>query len=920
MRIHGISLRNFRGVEAVDVPFEVDGVTIVEGRNEIGKSTLADAFDLLLNVKDSSTKGAVRDAKPIGRDVGPFVEADLSVGQYRMTYRKQWIRGKKTELHISAPAPEQLTGDQAHERMAEILEEETDTSLFSALRYHQGKEISQAEVGDSSTLAAALDAASGGSGSGGGDGADALFAKVEAERLKYVTKTGQPIGERKNKVEQLGNLSEKVSEIESELHGLEEAVNRHRQIDGELEELEVKSEELGVRIKQEQEVVQAVETVERTVETARQAKESAAAALQVAESLLSVRKSLVNSAEEAARHQASLEKEISAAAPGLESAMQAAKEAAAARDKAQKELESAEEGAAEARKLVELLDLRLDRDQLKERNERVIVAGKTIDDAERFLARCTVDDELLKKINKATERLAVALAQAEADNPRLKVEALAEAVHVDLSGKKVDVTKDSPLEETVSSEVSVSINDVARVTVARQRVDGDADEELKRASEEQEALLKTAGASSPEEAGELVRERAKHEADRDNAVKRRDDDLRDLEPAALAAKVERAEERLEQLESEFKSDGLGETTLEAARSALEEAEAKVAPAKDAFQDLQTSVDGSESKLRVLQDSNIQQQTQLTTAQQDVERISSELDEARKSAADTQLAEAVAKATELAAKSSEDLDAAELELKDGDPDSARAVLKNSLELKDDLTGMIHDREMEKVQIATELEIGGRNGLADRLAEALAAREELQQSVDAENRRADAANRLYEVLRAKREEAQQAYVRPFRDKLNSYCRILYGPDAQVDVDHSTLQIATLTREGTPIPFDQLSGGVREQLAVLARLACAALVSPGSEDGDLRGVPVIIDDALGYSDSIRLEKLGAAISVAGGDCQVIVLTCEPGRYSGVGKAKRISLDEAVQSASAEEPHSDIEAPSLSDEEPSDEALGAA
>ena len=91
---------------------------------------------------------------------------------------------------------------------------------------------------------------------------------------------------------------------------------------------------------------------------------------------------------------------------------------------------------------------------------------------------------------------------------------------------------------------------------------------------------------------------------------------------------------------------------------------------------------------------------------------------------------------------------------------------------------------------------------------------------------------------------------------------------------------------MPFASLSSGAREQLAVLARLACGALVSPPASDGTPGGVPVIIDDALGYSDPDRLEQVGAALGVAGKDCQVIVLTCEPGRYRGVGGAKVISL----------------------------------
>ena len=69
----------------------------------------------------------------------------------------------------------------------------------------------------------------------------------------------------------------------------------------------------------------------------------------------------------------------------------------------------------------------------------------------------------------------------------------------------------------------------------------------------------------------------------------------------------------------------------------------------------------------------------------------------------------------------------------------------------------------------------------------------------------------------------------------------------------------------------------------VACAQIVS--SEGG----APVIFDDALGWSDPTRLERMGAVIASARGDCQVIVLTCTPGRYEAVGAAKVISLPQS-------------------------------
>jgi uncharacterized protein YhaN len=80
----------------------------------------------------------------------------------------------------------------------------------------------------------------------------------------------------------------------------------------------------------------------------------------------------------------------------------------------------------------------------------------------------------------------------------------------------------------------------------------------------------------------------------------------------------------------------------------------------------------------------------------------------------------------------------------------------------------------------------------------------------------------------------------------------------------------------------------LCVLSRLACATLVSPASDDQADAGVPVIFDDALGYSDPDRLERVGAAFNAAGGQSQVIVLTCVPERYRNIGSASVVYLEE--------------------------------
>jgi uncharacterized protein YhaN len=115
-----------------------------------------------------------------------------------------------------------------------------------------------------------------------------------------------------------------------------------------------------------------------------------------------------------------------------------------------------------------------------------------------------------------------------------------------------------------------------------------------------------------------------------------------------------------------------------------------------------------------------------------------------------------------------------------------------------------------------------------------------------------------------------------------RQVYGPDFGVTVDED-LSLSARTLAGATVPFGELSGGAKEQLGILARLAVARLVDP------TQGVPVVIDDALGYSDPQRLHQMGAVLGSAAegsADVQVILLTCTPERYAAIPDVHTVRL----------------------------------
>src|ERR1035438_10786785 len=119
MRIHRITLKNFRGVTDNTVEFATQGVTVLVGPNEIGKSSIPEGLDVLLRIFHDSKRSEITDLKPVGNDAGPEVEADISLGAYRFVYSKRWLKNATTTLTISEPTHQQLTGRDAHDRSEE---------------------------------------------------------------------------------------------------------------------------------------------------------------------------------------------------------------------------------------------------------------------------------------------------------------------------------------------------------------------------------------------------------------------------------------------------------------------------------------------------------------------------------------------------------------------------------------------------------------------------------------------------------------------------------------------------------------------------------------------------------------------------------------------------------------------------------
>ena len=146
MRLHRLRLANYRGITASEVKIGPQGLTVVEGPNEAGKTSLSEAIGILFDYLDSSKHRSVEAITPVHRDAGPEIELEAESGPYVFTYFKRFHKKPGTTLTVSSPKHENHTGREAHERALEILQETIDIDLWKALCIQQGDAVEQADL------------------------------------------------------------------------------------------------------------------------------------------------------------------------------------------------------------------------------------------------------------------------------------------------------------------------------------------------------------------------------------------------------------------------------------------------------------------------------------------------------------------------------------------------------------------------------------------------------------------------------------------------------------------------------------------------------------------------------------------------------------------------------------------------------
>ncbi|MCY4069458.1 MAG: hypothetical protein OXE79_10210 [Acidimicrobiaceae bacterium] len=877
MRLHWIRLRNFGGVtDSGKVKFATTGVTVVEGPNEVGKTSMPEALDLIIDKLDSAKTKAIRSVQPVGRDVGPEVEIEMSSGDYRFVYSKRWLRNRSTTLEVIAPQREKLSGRAAHDRVIEILEETLDTNLWAALRIEQGQELWLPDFAETS-LGQALDHAVGGQFAS--EREESLWTRIQTERDSYCTPTGRPSTERKTAEAQVEEARQEADRIEQQLRGIESDSDEMARRAADTQRLEETRRDSDKQAGELSEQWDATEHLRGRIQELRTANESAETKRDSIDGEQRRRQTMIEDHEAGVDRLKALMAEAERAAPALAAASQRSEETDQATETARQALKDAEKTQRRAGDDRDHHKRQIDVAMLQERHERIVKEKQALSDAASRLETAKVDDELLEKIEQA--HIAAASADAAFTTGAASVEVTATrdlALRID--GEEVALNAGEAKRSVVDVETVWTIPDVAQMRVTSGRGSKNLASQRRDAQDALRRLCEAGGVADVSEARKAARERNDAERRRDEAAAAIERDLRDLTVEGIETKITGLNKWIESYRDERTDDAPLPPDFEAAKQIASDADRAVDERRGELDANQKAAERAAETLKTEQIKAAGLDGQIKTAHSECSNAEERLAEARQERADADIVADLAAAAQAAHSSQESLDASEAELRATDPDSLKAKLDNARKAVERARADLLSNKERQVELRGRLEIQGEQGLRTRLDEKQSELSHLEREHESVEARARAAALLYETFDRFRKEARQRYMAPFKQEIDRLGRIVFNPSFEVTLDED-LCVTGRTLDGDTLTADQLSTGAQEQIGVLCRLACAAIVSP---DGG--GAPVIIDDALGWSDPARLRGMGAAIAASSGDCQVIILTCTPDRYSSIGNATTVRL----------------------------------
>jgi len=332
---------------------------------------------------------------------------------------------------------------------------------------------------------------------------------------------------------------------------------------------------------------------------------------------------------------------------------------------------------------------------------------------------------------------------------------------------------------------------------------------------------------------------------------------------------------------------MAERTTETVSVTAAEAQKLEEEAVAAANEARTAQRQADNRLRTVEERHIEAHEKVFRANIDAEktaetvtRLSTELTAARKITSDKALTETLTAAQEQARLTQAEADRAHAALAERNPEQVHTEAEGTQVALTTATDRLESNIRRRAELNGQLQGLGRQQRQTEVDSLTIKEHQLARRVTGLEQRARSAKLLYQTLLAHLDHVRQSYVAPFTTQIDRIGRGVFGQDLHVEID-STLSVVARQLNGSRLEWDQLSSGAREQLGLIVRLAAARLIDPDD------GVPVILDDALVYSDPVRVRHVLAEVAQGAQTSQIVVLTSAPERYDSVPGAQRVDFE---------------------------------
>ena len=241
MKLCALELDQFRKFDRpVRIQGLSDGLNLIVGPNEMGKSTLLAALVAALFEKHRSSARTVQSFQPSRHRTAPRVSLDFEVDGKPYRIEKQFLKRPFAHLHL--PDGARIDGDDAEAELERLLAfdqagRRSDGDIWGVLWVAQGRSFDLPAFGDGArtTLQSCLDVELGQA--IGDDRGPALLEAIETALLELVDRRGKPKARYLTLERELAELRHEIARLEQSAAELEQDLVRLDQEQGSFEQL-----------------------------------------------------------------------------------------------------------------------------------------------------------------------------------------------------------------------------------------------------------------------------------------------------------------------------------------------------------------------------------------------------------------------------------------------------------------------------------------------------------------------------------------------------------------------------------------------------------------------------------------------------------------------------------------------------------